>query len=287
MWRAEGAREPVLEIGEMVGVFRIEAVLGEGGTGVVYRAVRESDGGVVALKVLRQRLAGDSVYRQRFLHEARAAGEVSNRHLVTILEAGEADGSQYLVSQYVPGRSLGQRIENEGPLSVEDMVRLVSHVADALDALHGHGLVHRDVKPANVLIDADGSAMLTDFGLAKGRAYTVLTRPGQVVGTLDYLAPELIRGVAGSPASDIYALGCLAYECLTGTPPFAGVSTLEVGLAHLEKPPPDPAATRGDVRPSLGWAMLQALEKDPEKRPTTATAYATLLRHGARAPGSD
>ena len=138
--------------------------------------------------------------------------------------------------------------------------------------------MHRDIKPSNVLFDSDGTAMLTDFGLAKGRAYTVLTRPGQVMGTLDYLAPELIRGKPATPATDIYALGCVAFECVVGRAPFGDKSAFQVGLAHLDEPPPDPGAERPDLPAGFAAAILSALEKEPEQRPATAGAYASLLR---------
>ena len=127
--------------------------------------------------------------------------------------------------------------------------------------------------------------MLTDFGIAKGRAYTVLTRAGQVVGTLDYLAPELIRGEHAASSTDLYALGCLVFECLTGSPPFAGKPMYEVGVAHLEEQPPDPCTIRPDLPRSLGWAVLQALDKDPGRRPTSGRAFAMMLRVAAREQG--
>src|SRR3990170_3335686 len=265
-------------VGQALGPYRLEEVLGKGGMGIVFRAVRETDGEVVALKVLRPELAADAVYRQRFAREARVAAEVQDRHLVPIVEAGEADGQPYLAALYLRGRTLAQRVEAEGPLPLEDVVRVAAEVGAGLDALHRHGLIHRDVKPSNVMLREDGGGLLGDFGLAKGRAYTVLTRPGQVMGTLDYIAPELIRGGEAGPASDIYALGCLVYEGLAGRPPFAGVSPFQVGIAHLEAAPPDPAAGRKDLPPRLSWAVLHALEKDPARRPQTATAYAHLIR---------
>ena len=160
---------------------------------------------------------------------------------------------------------------------LEETVRLVAEIAAGLDALHRGGVVHRDVKPSNVMVREDGSAALTDFGLAKGAAYTVLTRPGEVLGTLDYLAPELIRGGAATAASDVYALGCVAFECLAGTPPFADRSLFGVATAHLEDDPPDPPAST-----AVSWALLRALEKDPAARPPTATMYAHLLHSASR-----
>ena len=270
-----------LRVGDKLGPYRIEELLGEGGMGIVFRAVRESDGADVALKVLKDELRRDDVYQRRIAHEQRAAREVQHKHLVPIYDAGEVDGRQYLVMQYVPGRSLGERIKTEGPLPLDEVLSVAAGVASGLGALHDHGLVHRDVKPSNVLIGRDGTTMLTDFGLAKGRAYTVLTKPGQVMGTLDYLAPELIRGERAGPASDIYALGCLVFECLAGKAVFSGKGKLAVGIAHLEEPPPDPCQNRTDLPASLSWAVLQALEKDPARRPPSATAYATMLRVAA------
>ena len=270
-----------MEPGEKVGPYRIEDVLGEGAVGIVYRAVRDRDHATVALKVLKDRLSGDETFRRRFVHEARAAQHVQHDHLVPVLDAGEAGGRSYLVTAFVAGRTLAQRLEDDGPLPLDDLLQLVAQVGTALDALHREGLIHRDVKPSNLMLDEAGSAAITDFGLAKGPAYTVLTKPGQVMGTLDYLAPELIRGESATASSDVYALGCVVYECLIGVPPFGGKSLFEVGAAHLNEPPPDPSETREDVSPSLSWAALKALEKDPAQRPPTATAYASLLHVAA------
>jgi eukaryotic-like serine/threonine-protein kinase len=270
-----------LEAGTRLGAYRLEERLGEGAMGVVFRAVRDPDGDEVALKVLRAELSGDETFRRRFVHEARAASEVRHKHLVPITDAGEADGRPYLAVAYVRGTTLEARLSANGSLPLDEVVRVVAHVASGLDALHAAGIVHRDVKPSNVIIDETGAANLTDFGLAKGRAYTVLTKPGMVMGTLDYLAPEMLRGAEASPASDIYALGCLAYECTAGRTPFAETSMFELASAHLNLEPPDPCADRPDAPDGLSWAILQALAKDPEKRPPTATAYGYLISFAA------
>ncbi len=266
----------------MLGPYRLEELLGEGGMGLVFRAVNENDGGEVALKVLKAELSEDDTYRRRFTHEARSAAEVTHAHLVPILDAGELDGRYYLAVRYVRGETLEQRIQAGGPLPLPDVLRLATEIASGLDALHQHGVVHRDIKASNLLIDEEGRTLLTDFGLAKGRAYTALTRPGQVVGTLDYLAPELIRGEPGTPASDIYGFGCTIYECVAGKTPFGHKTLLQVGLAHLDEEPADPGAERDLWTPELSWAVLQALEKDPARRPPTATAYATMIQVAAR-----
>jgi serine/threonine protein kinase len=262
----------------MLGGYRLEDAIGAGGMGIVFRASRVEDGREVALKVLKIGLADDLLFQHRFRQEARAAAEVREPHLVPIIEASEADGRHYLAVDYVAGGSLTDRIADKGPLGAAELVRLVSEVGAGMDALHAAGIVHRDIKPQNILFADDGTAMLTDFGLAKGRAYTVLTQAGQVMGTLDYLAPELLQGKPATPFTDIYALGCVAFEAVVGRAPFADKSMFQVGLAHMEEAPPDPGAGRPDISPDLSAALLAALEKAPEARPQSAGAYADLLR---------
>jgi serine/threonine protein kinase len=269
-----------LQPGSRVGPYRIVEPLGEGAVGIVFEAVREPEGETVALKVLRPELSTDETFRQRFVHEARAAGEVRHPYLVPIVDAGEVDSRSYLAVSFVRGRTLEARLR-DGTLSMQGLVRLIAHLGSALDALHAAGLVHRDVKPSNVMIDEGGSAMLTDFGLAKGRAYTVLTRPGMVMGTLDYLAPELIRGEEATPATDLYALGGVAYEAVSGRPPFGDVSMFELATAHLHRTPDDPTVGRSDAPPGVAFAILRALAKDPGQRPPTGTALANLLAIGS------
>ena len=270
-----------LRPGDAIGPYRLAEFLGQGAVAVVFRAVSD-DGRVVALKVLKDKLAADATYQRRFVHEARAASAVQHRHLVPILEAGEADGRHFLAQAFVPGGSLADRLEAEGTFAVHDVLRLAVQAGAGLDAIHANGLVHRDIKPSNIMLDTDGTARVTDFGLARGRAYTVLTRPGQIMGTLDYLAPELVKGATGTIASDIYAFGCVIYECLAGRAPFADRGLFQVAMAHLNEDPPDPAAGRVDAPPQLAAAVLIALAKDPERRPPTATAYANLLQVAVR-----
>jgi serine/threonine protein kinase len=273
---------PELEPGSSFGPYTIEAPLGEGAMGVVVRARRGPESEVVALKILRADLAADDVYRRRFAHEVRAAGGATSRHLVEILDAGEVQGRPYVAMSYVSGPSLEERLAETGQLSLSDVARIASELADALDTLHQVEIVHRDVKPSNVLFGHEGSALLTDFGLAKGRAYTLLTRPGQAVGTLDYMAPELIRGQPASPATDVYALGCVVFECIAGTPPFGDRGVFEIGTAHLEEEPPDLTSVRPEATASLHWVVGRALAKEPNERPSTATAYAHMLQLALR-----
>ncbi len=269
-----------LKPGDTLGSYRLDELLGEGGMGLVFKATRESDGAVVALKVMRFELIEDPVFGRRFEQEARAAAEVSEPHLVPVLEAGQADGRRFLASKYIDGKTLDEMLD-DGPLDLADTAKYTQHVAAGLQALHEAGIVHRDLKPSNIIIDSSGTAMLTDFGLAKGRAYTVLTKPGQVMGTLDYLAPELIKGEQASPATDIYALGCTVYECVAGQPPFADKEGIQVGLAHVAEPPPPLSEFRDDLSPDFAAAVLSALAKDPAERPQTAVEYGARLAQTA------
>lgn len=257
-------------------------LLGEGSAGVVYRAVG-ADGREVALKLFRSELARSESYRGRLAHEVRAAREVRHPNLVALLDAGEAEGVSYIAFAYVAGsETLRARIARSGPLGTHEVVRVGLQIGSALDAMHTAGIVHRDVKPSNVILAGD-NALLSDLGLARGAAYTALTRPGHILGTADYLAPELIRGESASAESDIYAFGCTLYECVAGSPPFSDRSVLAVGLAHLEEQPADPSLGRPDLPAAFGAALLRGLAKAPSERPPAALAYARLLEVGARA----
>jgi eukaryotic-like serine/threonine-protein kinase len=254
------------------GRYRLGAVLGEGATGVVFRA---TDGErEVAVKVLRDT---DAVAQRRFAREARLAGESESRHLVPVLEVGD----DYIVMPFYAGGTLADRLRAERRLSVDDTIDFAAQLGRGLDTLHEHGIVHRDVKPSNVLLDGDGVAALADFGLARGADSTQLTQDGQLLGTAHYLAPELIEGKDASRSSDIYALGCVLYECLAGEPPFTGRGPAEVGFAHLFEAPPDPRERRQDLPADLTLGLLTLLEKEPHLRPTSGTAAARML-HLAR-----
>ena len=265
--------------GDVLGAYRLEERLGEGGMGVVFRAVREDNGEVVAVKVLRDELAEDELQVRRFEREGRAVAGIGHPHLVPVLDSGSAGGRRYLVTPYVDGVALSEILES-GPLSGGSVVRLAAGVGSALDALHRGSLLHRDVKPENILVDAAGRSHLTDFGVALGEGDTALTSTGRVVGTVDYLAPELIRGEPAAPSSDVYALGCVVHACLSGAPPFAELDFAETCVAHLNAPPPDLRPVRRDVPEALLWAAGRALAKDPAERPATGAAYARLLRAG-------
>ena len=268
-------------VGDTVGPYHLEAILGQGGMGIVFRAVRAEDGLTVALKVLRDEFAADDVYRRRFTREGAIARELDHPHLVPVVDAGEIEGRYYLASRYVPSRSLDERLAAEGPMPLAEVLRLAAQIGAALDELHATELVHRDVKPGNILASEGGDWLLTDFGVARRPAHTTLTQAGRVVGTVDYLAPELIAGNPARAESDVYALACVVYECLAGTPPFAGRGLPQTCLAHLNETPADLGAAQVDLPRELPWAVLRGLAKDPSQRPRTATAYARLLQASA------
>ena len=174
-----------------------------------------------------------------------------------------------------------------GTLDLQVAVQVCEEVAGGLDALHAAGLIHRDVKPANILLDEEGTAYITDFGLAKDSQGSLLTRPGQALGSMDWMAPEQIRGEAVGATADVYALGCVMWECMTGAPPFADRQGMRVLWAHLQDLPTDPSLSREDVPSEVGAAILQALQKDQALRPRTATDFARLLREAAGMPSRE
>ena len=267
--------------GDVLGPFSLHRLLGEGGMGRVFLASRAGENEPVALKLLKAKHAEDETARRRFARELRSAAQVEHPSLARIFDSGEIDGRPYVAVEYLPGLTLEQRVRTDGPLPPRAVVRLAEDVASALDALHEVGVVHRDLKAANILFRPDGTAVLTDFGLSRGRDYTVLTRQGQVIGTVEYIAPELVRGEQATPASDIYALGCVAFEAVQGQAPFGHKSIMQVAFAHLEERPPDPAAERTDAPTGFSEAILSALEKSPSARPASAGAYAARLAEAA------
>jgi serine/threonine protein kinase len=264
--------------GDAFGSYHVEGHLGRGGMGNVYRATCEGRPDPIALKVLRRELMADQEYRRRFLHEARAATTVTHPHLVPILEAGEIDGVPFLAMPLVRGRPLDRVIAESGPLTPAQVVRIANEIGGALDALHEAGLMHRDVKPANLIMAPDGATSLTDFGLAKGTSgYQTLTAVGVLVGTLAYVSPERIRGGHSTPASDVYSLACTLFECLVGVTPFDGPTQMTVMMGILQEEPPNPSWQRPELTERFGTAVISALAKDPAARPAGGAAYADLL----------
>jgi serine/threonine protein kinase len=269
--------QQLLAPGGTVGPYRLEERIGEGSGGVVFRA-RPSAGAAVALKVLRPDRADDDALHARFRREAALARGIDSRHVVPVLEIGEAEGLTYLAMPLYAGGSLALLLRSSGRLELGETVTLAAELGRGLDLLHRRGILHRDVKPSNVLLAEDGAAALADFGLARTGESTRLTEEGQVVGTAHYLAPEVIEGRDATRASDVYALGCVLHECLTGSPPFAGRALAEIAFAHLVEPPPDAHELRPELPRDVGSALASALAKDPAERPPTGTALARLLQ---------
>jgi serine/threonine protein kinase len=266
--------------GQQVGGYRLERLLGEGASGVVFAALDARDARV-ALKLLRPELADDDALRARFVREARLARDIESKHVAPILQLGEAQGLTYLVLPLYAAGSLADRLRTRGRLGVKETVHLGAQLARGLEALHERGIVHRDLKPSNVLFTDGDTAAIADFGLARAPDSTRLTLDGQLLGTPHYVAPEVIQGLEATPASDLYALGCVLYECVVGEPPFAGRRLTELGFAHLVEPAPDPRERRPDLPADFALALLTALEKEPSARPTTPTALVRML-HLAR-----
>jgi serine/threonine-protein kinase len=244
-----------------------------------YDAVLQRD---VAVKFLRAE-AGDTEGRARFLREVRAAASLSHPNVVRVYDAGEEAGRLFLVTELVRGPSIAAVLKRRGPLTFRQAVLVTDRMLGALAAAHDQGLVHRDVKPSNILIaDDDRTVKLTDFGLAKSLqdAASAVTRPGQVVGTPMYLAPERSEGRDATPASDLYSLGIVLFEMLVGRPPFKARNLLELAVAHQQAPVPP--INRRDVPEALETLMLTALARDPAARPPSAQAMREALRSAAR-----
>jgi serine/threonine protein kinase len=265
--------------GDSLGPYRITRVIGRGRMGIVFEGT-EDGGEPVALKVVTTELSQDEVFLRRFRREVKAAQKIEHPNVVPVLDDGVEGGLPYLVQRLIPGGSLADRVAQSGPLSLEEAVRLLAGAAAGIDALHGAGLVHRDIKGANILLEGD-TPYVSDFGLAKDSQASNLTRPGQALGSLDYMSPEQIRGEDVSPATDIYALGCVMFEILTGTPPFGGRPSMRVLFAHLQEPPPDLSTVRGDIAPPVARAISRALDKEPEDRPSSASEYVTGIARAA------
>jgi serine/threonine protein kinase len=272
-----------LRPGDVVGPYSVQGPLGEGGMARVYKATGP-DGSTVALKLVRSELAIEEMFRKRFDREVRAASGIDHPHVVPVLESGVHEGVPYMAQPLITGGSLQDKLKSDGRLELELAVSLMLQVAKGVGALHEHGMIHRDLKPANILLEEDGHAYVADFGLAKDPQASLLTKPGQSVGSLDYMSPEQIRGEQVTPAADIYSLGCVMHELLVGKPPFADRQGMQVLWAHLQEEPPDPREARDDLPKDLTWAVNRALEKEPENRPETATAYARMVQVAAGAP---
>ena len=262
--------------------YRIERQLGRGSMGVVYLAEDIQLRRKVALKVLAPTLSDDELFRRRFDRESQSAANLDHPNIVPVYAAGEAAGSLYIAMRYVGGGDLRTLLEANGPLSLAQATSIVAAVAHALDAAHAQGMIHRDVKPANILIDSRTGQehyYLSDFGITKivssGRS---LTSTGQIIGTIDYIAPEQIQGKPVDARADLYALGCVLYQCLTGAVPFPREETAALMWAHVHDEPPPVTALRPDLPPQVDYIVAKAIAKQPEDRYTTCRELALALR---------
>ena len=253
------------------GRYELKARLAIGGMGEVWQAIDKVIERQVAIKILKEEYLGDKAFRERFRAEARHAALVNHEGIASVYDFGEEEGSAYLVMELVPGEALSTIIERERFLSAERVLDIVAQTASALHAAHQAGLVHRDVKPGNLLITPDGRVKITDFGIARAVDQVPLTATGQVMGTVQYLSPEQASGKSATALTDIYSLGVVAYEALAGKRPFTGESQVAIAMAHIKNPPPPlpesiPLAVRN--------LILACLAKKPERRPTSARQLA-------------
>ena len=268
-------------IGTEVAGFRIESVLGRGGMSVVYVAEQMRLARKVALKVLTNELAWDEQFRERFVRESHIAATIDHANIIPIYDAGEADGLLYIAMRFVQGPDL-KEILKRGPLGVGRTIFLIEQLASALDAAHAHALVHRDVKPGNILVEeSTDHAYLTDFGVAKQTTARGLTSTGHFLGTVEYAAPEQIEGGPVGARTDVYALGCVLYESLTGSPPFAHGTEHAVLHAHLVDPPPSVSSVRPDLPQAFDSVVATAMAKAPEDRFASCGELAHAARNAA------
>lgn len=260
----------------MLAAYRIEDIIGIGGMGIVYRAEQVALGRRVALKVLSPTLSHDRTFRERFRREGAQAASLTHPNVVTIFDSGEVDGTLFLAMMLVEGSTLADRLAG-APLAIEETLRLLEPIAGALDAAHTRGIVHRDVKPQNVLIDRAGTPFLADFGIAKTPlAGVALTATKDFLGSVNYMAPEQIRGETVAPSADVYALAAIVFQCLTGTVPFPRENETATMHAHLHDPPPTvPEGT--PAREQLNAVFARGLAKDPSFRPASARGLVGAL----------
>ena len=258
--------------------YRLVRMIGSGGMGTVWEAEDETLGRPVAVKVLSESLAAGERAVRRFEREARAAARLSGPHIAAVYDFGRSEDRPYIVMELIPGETLADRLAREGPLPPQEAARIATQVAEALEEAHGAGIVHRDVKPGNVMLTPAGDVKVMDFGIAAAAWAERVTTSGLVLGTPSYLAPEQATSEKTTPASDVYALGAMLYEMVAGRPPFVAESPVAVALAHVrEKPRPLDQVAEG-VPPNLAAASMAALAKDPAERPHSAAAFAAMLR---------
>jgi serine/threonine protein kinase len=270
----------VLSRGSIIAGYEIESVVGSGGIGILYRARQLRLDRPVALKLVEPEVVREPVVRERLRREARTVAALDHPNVVPLYEAGEENGTVYIVTRWVDGTELGNLIRRDSPLGPARASRIAAQIASALEVAHEKGLIHRDIKPSNVIVAADDHVYLTDFGLTKrAESASGFTPAGQMLAMIDYAAPEQIEGGEAVPPGDVYALGCVLFETLTGAPPFAGQSGGMAKMwAQLNAEPPSVREQRPDVPQALDDLIRRALAKTPDARPTAAAFGAAALR---------
>jgi serine/threonine kinase PknH len=268
----------------MFGPYHLKRPLGHGGMGEVYEAEHTVKGWTVAVKLMSQTLSKDPVFRERMKREARHTGRLQEPHVVPIHDYGEIDGQLYLEMRLIDGTDLETLLKQAGPLTPPRAVAIITQVASALDAAHAAGIMHRDVKPPNVLVTRDDFAYLVDFGIASATTDEKLTQLGTAVGTWKYMAPERFSSGEVTHRADIYALACVLYECLTGAPPYASESAGVLVTAHMMDPIPQPSSARVGVPKSLDAVIARGMAKKPEDRYATAGELARAAHHALTNP---
>jgi eukaryotic-like serine/threonine-protein kinase len=279
----------------LAGRYRLGSIIGQGGMAVVYRADDSTLGRPVAVKILRDQFASDPEFVQRFEREARSAARLAHPAIVQIYDVGVDAGQHFIVMELVEGEDLKCRIQRLGAQPPAEVIRLGREIAGALEFAHGRGLIHRDVKAQNVLVDQSNHVRLTDFGIAQAVDGASMTQTGTVLGTAQYMAPEQARGRSAGPGSDVYSLGVLLYELSTGRLPFEGDNALAVALRHVEEQPTPPRQLNPSVPAALDTTILKALAKDPAERFASAAELARALastpdpirQHTARLPAAE
>ncbi|OBJ50819.1 serine/threonine-protein kinase [Mycobacterium sp. 1423905.2] len=271
-------------LGTRFGPYELRSLIGEGAMGQVYRAYDTIKGREVALKLLRTELATDPQFQKRFRRESQLAARLQEPHVIPVHDFGQIDGVLFIDMRLVNGGSLKDLLRERGELDPREAASIVAQVAAALDAAHGDGLVHRDVKPENVLLTSTNFAYLVDFGIAHGRGDAGMTASGLVIGSCAYMAPERFNGGRVGPHTDVYSLACVLYECLTGRPPFDGEDLQELISAHMFVPPPRPSIMRRGIDRSFDQVIARGMAKQPAARFISAGELARAAT-AAASPG--
>ena len=274
-------------IGKTLGQYQIVELAGQGGMATVYKAYQPSLHRYVALKVLPEYLAHDQEFVRRFKQEATAAAALRHPNILVIYDIGEADNLHYIAAEFLEGQTLDQAIKQGGALPLPRIVSFVNQLASALDTAHQHGMVHRDIKPSNVFLGSRDHVTLMDFGIVKAMSATRLTRTGMLVGTPEYMSPEQAEGQSLDWRSDLYSLGVVVYEMLTGQAPFAAPTPNAVLYAHVNKPPTPPSQLNTAIPKPVEQVVLRALAKRPEDRFQSVAEFAAALEQAARQAQSD